>query len=276
MTIHAIDHVLVGVRDLDRALASYTRLGFRMLPRGDHHPKGTGNHVAVLGRTYIELLGVLHPEKDCLHYDELLPQREGIYVTHLKAGNVEAEVRRLRAVGVPPSDPMLLSRRMEVDGKSLLLSTTVSVYRDVPSQFAKLSMVQHHNPDVAWLDGWALHPNTALDVTSVTILAEDPSVMLQRAAALEGVPVPAVSDRTDLLGGALRIVTRRGLRAWWPHDLGDTAAWDLAMVGLDVRVGSREACRQLLRKAGVQFCEDDASLMVDPSATHGVLLRIVE
>ena len=47
--ITGIDHTLVGVRDLEAARATWTRLGFSVTPRGRHIGWGTGNYCVMLG-----------------------------------------------------------------------------------------------------------------------------------------------------------------------------------------------------------------------------------
>ena len=50
-----IDHVVILVRDLDRAQETYTRLGLTLTPRG-YHSIGSLNHCTMFERDYIELL----------------------------------------------------------------------------------------------------------------------------------------------------------------------------------------------------------------------------
>jgi hypothetical protein len=53
----ALDHAVVNVRDqMDRAVELYSRLGFHMTERG-YQTLGSINHLAVLERDYIELIG---------------------------------------------------------------------------------------------------------------------------------------------------------------------------------------------------------------------------
>ena len=52
-----IDHVVLGVRDLERARMGWTRLGFTLTPRGRHLGQGTANYCIMFARDYVELLG---------------------------------------------------------------------------------------------------------------------------------------------------------------------------------------------------------------------------
>ncbi|TMK28796.1 MAG: VOC family protein, partial [Alphaproteobacteria bacterium] len=55
--IAGIDHVIIGVRDLERARMGWTRLGFTLTPRGRHLGQGTANYCIMFPRDYLELLG---------------------------------------------------------------------------------------------------------------------------------------------------------------------------------------------------------------------------
>ena len=59
--LSGIDHVIVGVDDLERARIAWTRLGFTLTPRGRHLQKGTGNYCIMFERDYLELMGVVDP-----------------------------------------------------------------------------------------------------------------------------------------------------------------------------------------------------------------------
>lgn len=61
--IRGIDHVLVAVEDLAKASEAYGRLGFRVLPGGEHPAVGTHNALVPLADgSYLELIAVRQPE----------------------------------------------------------------------------------------------------------------------------------------------------------------------------------------------------------------------
>ena len=59
--IAGLDHVIVGVRDLERARLGWTRLGFTLSSRGRHIGQGTANYCIMFRSDYVELLGVVDP-----------------------------------------------------------------------------------------------------------------------------------------------------------------------------------------------------------------------
>src|ERR1700694_1027568 len=73
-----IDHVIVGVRDLEHAREGWSRLGFTLSPRGRHIGQGTGNYCIMFGSDYIELLGIVDPGDFVQSLDAFLARREGL------------------------------------------------------------------------------------------------------------------------------------------------------------------------------------------------------
>ena len=56
--ITRLDHVVIGVRDLDDAIHAYTQLGFDVRSGGRHVGLGTHNALIRFGLDYIELLAI--------------------------------------------------------------------------------------------------------------------------------------------------------------------------------------------------------------------------
>src|SRR5438477_325246 len=76
--IAGIDHVIVGVRDLERARMGWSRLGFTLSPRGRHIGQGTANCCIMFESDYVELLGIVDPNDFVQRLDMFLAQREGL------------------------------------------------------------------------------------------------------------------------------------------------------------------------------------------------------
>ncbi len=58
-----IDHVVIGVPDLDIGIETYTRLGFNVYPGGVHPGRGTHNAISLNEDDYLELLSVRDPDQ---------------------------------------------------------------------------------------------------------------------------------------------------------------------------------------------------------------------
>ena len=105
-----LDHVVIAVRDLDRATADYTALlGRKPSWRGDHPTYGTRNTLFRIDNTYIELLAIGGPGGDARWAGELArfldTAGEGIYALALGTIGIDDVVRDLRRAGVEALDP---------------------------------------------------------------------------------------------------------------------------------------------------------------------------
>ena len=58
VAIAGIDHAIIGVRELEPARETYTRLGFTLSPRGRHIGRGTANYCIMFEHDYLELRGI--------------------------------------------------------------------------------------------------------------------------------------------------------------------------------------------------------------------------
>ncbi|MDP6884901.1 MAG: VOC family protein, partial [Rhodospirillales bacterium] len=80
----AIDHVLVGVADLEGARRAWEGLGFTVTPRGRHKGWGTANYSAMMAHHFIELLGIVDADKYATPgLEEFLQRREGLMAVAL-------------------------------------------------------------------------------------------------------------------------------------------------------------------------------------------------
>lgn len=57
-----VDHIVMGVADLEAASAALARLGLTALPGGTHPHWGTANRIVPLGTAYLELVAVVDTE----------------------------------------------------------------------------------------------------------------------------------------------------------------------------------------------------------------------
>ena len=91
--IAGIDHVIVGVRDLDRARMGWTRLGFTLSPRGRHIGQGTANYCIMFASDFLELLGIVDANDCVQHLAAFLSQREGLRAVAFAPAGTPEEVR---------------------------------------------------------------------------------------------------------------------------------------------------------------------------------------
>jgi catechol 2,3-dioxygenase-like lactoylglutathione lyase family enzyme len=244
--IDGIDHLVVLVRDLDRARDSYQRLGFRTTPRGTHSAHmGTGNYLMMLERDYIELLGVMAPTPNNAEWRTRLDgEGEGLAAMALATDDHMAAHASLAARGLSPLPPLEFSRPVEIDGQ--MRDAAFAVIR-LPTGRTPLGLFVcgHKTRELVWRKEWQSHPNTATRIVSIT-LPEQGRAQWARALPLSNsgrLGEIAVGRHKILLSGNPRIT------------FGDA---DFA------------AASRALSRGGVPHTIADGTAIVAPAHAHGV------
>src|SRR5580704_13851844 len=113
--IAGIDHIIIGVRDLEAARRGWMRLGFTPTPRGRHIGQGTANYGIMFGRDYLELLGFVERDEHAHRLETFLAQREGaMSVAFTPEHDTAATAAALAARDLHPSAPRGLGRALEL------------------------------------------------------------------------------------------------------------------------------------------------------------------
>ena len=185
----AIDHLVIAVRDLDRAAARYEALGFTLTPRAQH-AWGTANRlVQFRGRNFIELLEIDRPElipnSDLgggppqfgfgAFNREFLARREGFSMLVLQGTDSRADVARFEAAGLDTYPPFDFGRKATLpDGTvvEVAFSLAFATHKDIPD--AAFFTCHNRFPENFWKPDFAAHVNGAEAITEVVMVAERP------------------------------------------------------------------------------------------------------
>lgn len=173
----AVDHITVRVVELERAVDTFRRLGFTVT----HTPPtdgGEGVAYVVFGHFHLELRE--HPDRSA-------SQREGLHTLALRSDDLDAEIARLRAGGLPVTDP--------VDDPILLGGRSLQRRTAEVDAFIPMRLVEHnHDADElkAFLGGPTEHPNTAtvLERTYVAVRTIDQELRAFELALGQPAPEP--------------------------------------------------------------------------------------
>lgn len=172
MTIPALDHVVIDVKEqLDEAAAQYRRLGFHLTDRG-HHTLGSANHLAIFRTNYLELLAMGLPGGPVRQ--ELASFPKGLNGLVLSTEDTDGQYRDLRDRGVAMRDPQSFSRPVELPGGIVDARFRTAHVEASEVPFGRLYFCQHFTPELVWRDEWQNHPNGAEEITHILIAAEDP------------------------------------------------------------------------------------------------------
>ena len=280
--ITGLDHVLIGVADLEKAKDIYEKLGFTITPRGSHIGWGTANYCIMFGQDYIELLGIVHPDKESNGLDTLLAERgEGLLGMALASDDPVKTRSSLVESNLNPGDLLDLKRKLELpEGDVIPEFKLIRLPTEGVSE-RSLFICHHLTPELIRRPEWENHKNGTDYIKSIVILVEDPKSLKDYYTRLCGTLNVTLTDATlsvrvgrltmifvadsdlDLLFPGLTI------SGDWP-DLPYIIAMTLATEDLG-KTGS------YLDEVGVRYQEvSNRSLRISPDQTCGVLLEFTD
>lgn len=172
--ITGIDHALVGVRDLNSAAMAWTRLGFALTPHGRHIGWGTANYCVMFPGEFVELIGIVDPAEPSNGLDRFLEHRQGLMSLAWASTDTDASAASLAASGIAVGEVRDLARQLELPEKSVLLRFKLASLPIEASPALPSFVCQHLTRESLRLPLWLDHPNGAVGLKGVTIVAEDP------------------------------------------------------------------------------------------------------
>jgi len=271
--IQGIDHVVLVVRDLDRARATFASMGFTVTPRG-FHTLGSQNHCVMFGRDYIELLfsPAEHPHPSRRYYTEFAAQGDGLAGIALQSGNAKGAYTELLWAGFKPTDPLEFSRPVELasgraDAKFRITQTAPG---SLPGG-GRVFVCEHLTRDLVWRPEDQRHANGATGLAAVAIVCDDVARTAKPYERLLATAAKRIAEGllVETGGAPIAFVTARSLGERLPGvQLGGRPA--PAMAALFVRVADREAAAAKLAAAGLKPARmPDGSIAIGADVAHG-------
>ena len=181
-----LDHLVILVRDLDRATKDYERLGFGVTPGGEHADGLTRNAlVPFRDGTYLELVAFIHPEDgrdNVWGWREFLP-REGLIDFCAASDGMQEDVERLRGLGFEVAGPTEGGRRLP-DGREIRWRSASIGQEGRALPF----LIEDVTPRERRVPGGpsTSHPNGATGITKLDISVPDAREAAKNLAALTG------------------------------------------------------------------------------------------
>lgn len=264
--ILGLDHVVIAVHDLARAIADYRALGFTVEPGGRHPGRSSHNALVVLADgAYFELIAWSAPAPDERWWRVLHEQGEGFVDHALLPGSTPAVLQAARARGLQTLTGPVDGGRERPDGQRLEWQSARHATPDLPFLCGDVTPRHLRVPE----GDLRRHANGALGVADLTLAVRELPASLARWQALLGpqaAPVAADHGADGLERAAFRLAAARfelvapGARTPPTHAL----AQRLATRG----EGPWRLC--LRAEAGV------APRVLDPTLSHGAELQLGE
>ena len=279
--IGGIDHVVILVRDLDAGASAWGRLGFTLSPRGRHSVhKGTANHTMVLGRDYLELLGILtETELNAGDRAALAEDGEGVDRAALLASDAAVGLAAIRAQGLEGTGPQAFGRPVTLPDGTVMEAAFRTF--EWPAEAApgglRLFACEHLTPEAVWVPALQEHANTADAIIRLEILSADPEGDATQAARLTGSAAERCPDgawRTPGLDGRADLVfLDPSLLAERHPGIPIVQCRASGAAALTLRVRDLAAAE---RSAPAAIRTKPSRLAVPPTAANGVLLVFEE
>jgi catechol 2,3-dioxygenase-like lactoylglutathione lyase family enzyme len=198
--ITGIDHITLGVADLDDATARFRRLGFNVRPGGMHAGRGTHNALAWNKADYLELLAI----RDEAEYQaastsggafaRFIAAGGGIHAIVLVSDDLVADVAAMRARGAVIGDPVD-GTRTTPDGMTLRWRfAALGAVHGLP-----LAFIEHGIPLTQRCPDVMAHPNAVFALERAYIVVEDAAASAQALARILDMDTPPLQKGTVIM-----------------------------------------------------------------------------
>ena len=271
--IAGIDHVVIAVRDLERAQETYARLGFTLTPRG-FHTLGSANHCIMFGNDYIELLALPVEHPAMRYYADFLSRGEGLAAVALASADADAAYAEFVADGIEADAPLDFSRPVRLaEGER---DAAFRIVQMPPAQTpgCRSFVCQHRTRDLVWRPEYQSHAIGATGLAALAVIAEDPVTAAAGYAKLFGASPRKIDEGLLVQTGTAPVaVGSRGKIGRRLRGVGLPLRARPLVAALYLRVADRAHAADVLLRAGFDpVALADGSCAVSADKTHGVAL----
>jgi len=272
MNGRSIDHVVHRVDDLDRAAATFEKLGFTLTPTAYHEDRmGTRNRLAQFrGRNFIELLEVDRPERlqphdfgatppffgFGAHNREMAGFGEGMTMLVFRTDDARADIASFAEEGIPTYAPFDFERRAKLpDGNEVTVSFSLGFATSPDMPRVAFFVCENRAQDYFWKPDFQSHANGAESISAVYFCSEMPERDAAFLARLFG-------GRVTLHEGGFAVAAGEAqeLRVLTPD----------AIAALDHTFAAPEDGSTVL--AGLELAGRESLPAIPSGAAHGVFL----
>ncbi len=187
--IQGIDHLVIVVNDLEGAADDYRRLGFTVVP-GGQHPVGSHNVlISFQDGSYLEIIAFYREARDHRWWKPL-QQGERLVDFCFQTNDLRGDTEKLRQAGVAINNPVPWSRTRP-DGYQLkwLLALATADHRGVAP-----FLIEDITPRSERIPQDCEHENGVIGIDKVTVAVGDVSLIDRWYRVLLGVEGQPITD----------------------------------------------------------------------------------
>ena len=192
----ALDHVVIAVNDLDRAVADYQSLGFTVYPGGVHHGGVSHNALVVFADgAYFEIIAYREVAPDNRWWRVLTTAGEGVVDFAVLPENTEKDFQAARGRGLDIEGPTP-GGRLRLDGVRLDWQIVRPATNDLPFWCGDVTPRELRVPEGSIRH----HANGVTGISAVRILVADLATSIARFKALVGPEAVSIDNGIPRIG----------------------------------------------------------------------------
>lgn len=264
--IENIDHPVIASANLDATRQQFERLGFVVPPRGSHIEWGTGNLCIMFPDDYIEVRGIIDPEKFTMHLDTHLEEHgEGLMGVAFGTSDVKASYAEAQGHGINTGELRQLRRNFEhPEGWTQPSFELFAPDADDIEGLMHVVVIQHLTPELTRRPDFLSHGNGCLGINELLGTILDVDTCATKMRRLLG------SDAVAEDNGSVLLTVPSGQK------IRLTQADSAGLVAMTLRVANLQVVADLFRKNGIAFEFDGQRIRVSPDDACGAVLIFTE
>lgn len=277
-----LDHLVIGVRDLDAAGAFYSRLGFKVGAR-NRHPWGTENRIVQFPGAFLELVTVADAQSVPPHAPgrfsfgafvrDALDRGEGMSMLVLESTDAKADAALHRAAGIGDFEPFFFERQaLRPDGSQVRVAFSLAFAADEAAPECGFFVCQQHEPQNFWNPVFQQHENGATGLAAAIMQAEAPDAHRAFLSAFTG-GSDIVDGNADFVVGLPRgridVLDADAAEAIYGVAPAPTPA---NFLGFSVAVSDLAAVARRLSQADLPFHQGEDRISLAPATALGCVI----
>ncbi|MFN3670855.1 MAG: VOC family protein [Bosea sp. (in: a-proteobacteria)] len=277
-----LDHLVIGVNDLDAAGSLYERLGFKVGAR-NRHPWGTENRIVQFPGSFLELISVgdasaiPQPAPGRFSFgafvQEALTRGEGLAMLVLESRDSEADNRAFKAAGIGDFAPFFFERQARrPTGEEVRVAFSLAFADNPDAPECGFFVCQQHEPQNFWNPAFQSHPNGVTGLSSAIMVADEPARHRAFLDAFTG-GAEVLEGNADLVWtlprGRIDVLDPEAAAAIYHVEPAPTPTHFL---GFCVTVPALDAVAERLEAQAISFMRGDERLVVPAEAAMGCVI----
>ena len=283
MTLRGLDHLVIGVRDLDAAGRQYERLGFTVGAR-NQHSWGTDNRIVQMPGFFLELVTVVRPAlipahaprqfSFGQHVADALMRGEGPSMLVLESTDAKSDAAIYLAAGIGDFEPFFFSRKgKSAAGEEIEVSFSLAFARNELAPDCGFFVCQQHRPELFWNKPVQVHANGVTSVDAVYLVADNPTdhhIFLSAFTGQRALTASSAGIVAPLPRGRIEILTMLAAS----RHLGSqrVTANETAIIGLSVHTANLSGVERRLSREGIAFDRLGERIVVPATDACGCII----